>query len=115
MADDFRWETESLSHTFEPAQARRILEKLEIHHTPLHGSWLNMAEIELSALARQGLSRRIGTRAELQEHVRAWQNHRNVALATINWRFTTADARIKLKRLSPSQEKMSSSSSKSSP
>jgi DDE superfamily endonuclease len=67
----------SLYHTFEPAEARRILSKLEIHHTPLHGSWLNMAEIELSAMARQALSRRIGTRDELQERVQTWQDHRN--------------------------------------
>ncbi len=100
----------SLYQTFAPAEARRILSKLEIHHTPLHGSWLNMAEIELSALARQGLSRRIGTRAELQERVQAWQDHRNAALTTVNWRFTTADARIKLKRLYPSLEKKGSSS-----
>ncbi len=69
----------SLYQTFEPAEARRLVEKLEIHHTPLHGSWLNMAEIELSALARQALSRRIGTRAELQGCVQAWQDHRNVS------------------------------------
>jgi transposase len=94
----------SLYQTFEPAKARRILEKLEIHYTPLHGSWLNMAEIELSALARQGLSRRIGTREELEREAQAWQDRRNEAAPTVNWRFTTADARIKLKRLYPSLE-----------
>jgi hypothetical protein len=90
--------------TFAPAEAHRLLEKLEIRHTPLHGSWLNMAEIELSVLARQALSRLIGTREELQQHVRAWQHCRNEALTTVNWRFTKADARIKLKRLYPSLE-----------
>ena len=71
---------------------------------------MNRAEIELSALARQALSRRIGTRGELQERVQAWQEHRNAPLTTVNWRFTTADARFKLKRLSPSLEKKGSSS-----
>src|ERR1700694_1260605 len=89
----------SLYHAFAPAEARRIAEKLEIHHTPLHGSWLNLAEIEFAALARQCLSRRIGTREELQREVHAWQERRNGTAATINWRFTTTDARIKLKRL----------------
>lgn len=94
----------SLYHTFPPAEARRIAEKLEIHHTPLHGSWLNMAEIEFAALARQCLSRRIGTREELEREVLAWQERRNTVATTINWRFTTTDARIKLKRLYPSLE-----------
>jgi transposase len=94
----------ALYHTFAPAEARRLVEKLEIHHTPLHGSWLNMAEIEFSALARQGLARRIATVKELERHVNAWQCQRNAAQTTINWRFTTADARIKLKRLYPSLE-----------
>ena len=102
----------SLYQTFAPAEARRLLEKLEIHQTPLHGSWLNMAEIELSALARQCLSRRIGTREELDREVQAWQQRRNEALTTVNWRFTTADARIKLKRLYPSLEPGKSSSYK---
>ena len=84
----------SLYSTFAPAEARRILSKLEIHYTPVHGSWLNMAEIELSALARQCLSRRIGTREELEHEVQAWQDHRNGESLTVNWRFTTADARI---------------------
>jgi DDE superfamily endonuclease len=94
----------ALYHTFPPAEARRLVEKLEIHHTPLHGSWLNMAEIEFSALARQALSRRIATLEELECHINAWQEQRNTAATTINWRFTTADARIKLKRLYPSLE-----------
>jgi hypothetical protein len=94
----------SLYLTFPPAEARRILEKLEIHHTPVHGSWLNMAEIELSALARQCLSRRMGTVEELDREVQAWQQRRNEEAITVNWRLTTADARIKLKRLYPSLE-----------
>jgi hypothetical protein len=94
----------SLYQTFPPAEARRLLSKLEIHYTPVHGSWLNMAEIELSALARQCLSHRIGTREELEREVLAWQCCRNEASITVNWRFTTADARIKLKRLYPSLE-----------
>ncbi|TME08765.1 MAG: hypothetical protein E6I80_09345 [Chloroflexi bacterium] len=68
----------ALYHTFAPAEARRLVKKLEIHHTPLHGSWLNMAEIEFSALARQGLARRIATVEELERHVNAWQCQRNV-------------------------------------
>ncbi len=89
-------------HTFPPAEARRLAAKLEIHHTPLHGSWLNMAEIEFAALARQCLARRIATVEELDHQVACWQEQRNAAATTVNWRFTTADARIKLKRLYPS-------------
>jgi hypothetical protein len=99
----------ALYHTFPPAEARRIAEKLEIHHTPLHGSWLNMAEIEFAALARQCLSRRIVTVKDLEQQVYAWQEQRNGAAITINWRFTTVDARIKLKRLYPSLEIQASS------
>lgn len=102
----------SLYLTFPPTEARRLLEKLEIHHTPVHGSWLHMAEIELSALARQCLSRRIGTVEEPEREVHAWQQRRDEEAITVNWRFTTADARIKLKRLSPSLESKTSSSSK---
>ncbi len=102
----------SLYQTFAPAEARRLLSKLEIHYTPVHGSWLNMAEIELSALARQCLSRRIGTVEELEREVQAWQEHRNAEAITVNWRFTTADARIKLQRLYPSLEKKTPSLSK---
>lgn len=94
----------SLYSTFAPPQALRILKKLEIHYTPVRESWLNMAEIELSALARQYLSRRIGTQEELEREVLAWQHHRNEEATAVNWRFTTADARIKLKRLYPSLE-----------
>jgi DDE superfamily endonuclease len=94
----------SLYATFAPPEALRILQRLEIHYTPVHGSWLNMAEIELSALARQCLSRRMGTQEELEREVLAWQKQRNEESITVNWRFTTADARIKLKRLYPSLE-----------
>jgi hypothetical protein len=92
----------ALYHAFPPAQARRLAAKLEIHHTPLHGSWLNMAEIEFAALARQCLPRRITTCEELEHQVACWQEQRNDAATAVNWRFTTADARIKLKRLYPS-------------
>ena len=91
----------SLYEAFTPAEARRILHRLEIHYTPKHGSWLDMAEIELSVLARQCLDRRIASRAELAHEVAAWEATRNAAQVTIDWRFTTADARIKLKHLYP--------------
>ncbi len=94
----------SLYEVFKPEEAWRLSQKLEIHHTPLHGSWLNMAEIELSVLARQALSGRIPTLQALQERIAAWQERRNQRQTTISWRFTTADARIKLKRLYPSFE-----------
>jgi transposase len=92
----------ALYELFEPAEARRLIEKLEVHYTPKHGSWLNMAEIELSVLTRQCLDRRIGSRTELEGEVAAWQTKRNGQTVGINWRFTTADARIKLKHLYPS-------------
>ena len=91
----------SLYEAFPPERARRIAEKLEIHYTPKHGSWLNMAEIELAVLARQCLDRRIGTREELEREVAAWEEERNERGVEIQWRFTTADARIKLRRLYP--------------
>ena len=94
----------SFYEVFKPEEAWRLSQKLEIHHTPLHGSWLNMAEIELSVLARQALSGRIPTLQALQERIAAWQERRNQRQTTIDWRFTTADARIKLKRLYPSIE-----------
>ena len=97
----------ALYEAFPAAQARRLVEKLEIHYTPKHGSWLNMAEIELSVLSRQCLDRRIGKQAELEREVAAWQTKRNALLARINWRFTTADARIKLRRLYPCLEEES--------
>jgi DDE superfamily endonuclease len=91
----------SLYEAFPPAEAKRLADKLEIHYTPKHGSWLNMAEIELSALQRQCLDRRLGDRATLEREVTAWVKTRNDPAASIDWRFTTADARIKLKRLYP--------------
>jgi hypothetical protein len=91
----------SLYEAFPPERARRIAEKLEIHHTPKHGSWLNMAEIELSVLARQCLGRRIETREELGREVGAWEEERNERQVGVRWRFTTADARIKLRHLYP--------------
>jgi len=91
----------SLYEAFAPEEARRIAEKLEIHYTPKHGSWLNMAEIELSVLHRQSLKARIPDQPTLIQQVAAWQLKRNNASATVNWRFTTADARIKLTRLYP--------------
>lgn len=94
----------ALYEVFPPAEARRLVEKLEIHYTPKHGSWLNMAEIELSVLSQHPLSQRISTQAELQRQVEAWQQRRNQQAVTVDWRFTTADARIKLKHLYPSLE-----------
>jgi hypothetical protein len=91
----------ALYEAFAPAEAKRLADKLEFHYTPKHGSWLNMAEIELGVLARQCLDRRIPDRATLAAEVAAWQNRRNAAGGTVDWRFTTADARIKLKRLYP--------------
>jgi len=91
----------SLYETFPPAEAKRLAAKLETHYTPKHGSWLNMAEIELSALQRQCLDRRLQDRTTLEREVTAWVAARNAAPAAIDWRFTTADARSKLKRLYP--------------
>lgn len=94
----------SLYERFEPAEAKRIANKLEIHHTPKHGSWLNMAEIEISVMARQCLSDRMDNIAYLQSESMAWAEKRNAQEAKVDWRFTTKDARIKLKRLYPSVE-----------
>jgi hypothetical protein len=94
----------SFYEVFEPEEAWRLSQRLEVHHTPVHGSWLNMAEIELSVLARQALSGRLPSRHSAQERVAVWQERRNRQQAIISWRFTTADARIKLKRLYPSIE-----------
>ena len=91
----------SLYKAFPAEQARRIAAKLEIHYTPKHGSWLNMAEIELSVLARQCLDQRIESKADLERHVGAWEEDRNERGVETKWRFTTADARIKLRRLYP--------------
>ena len=91
----------SFYKTFPPEEARRLCERFEFHYTPKHGSWLNMAEIEFSALARQCLNRRIPNSDCLNREVRAWSMRRNEKSATINWRFTNMDARIKLKHLYP--------------
>ena len=92
----------ALYETFPPAEARRILGRLELHYTPVHGSWLNMAEIELSVLARQCLDRRIPDADTLTYEVAAWEARRNAHQTPIDWRFTTADARITLTHLYPS-------------
>lgn len=94
----------SLYEAFEPAEARRILERLEIHHTPKHASWLNMAETELSVLGRQCLDRRIPDQGTLTTEVALWEKERNDAVAKVDWQFTTENARIKLKRLYPTIE-----------
>jgi hypothetical protein len=91
----------SLYEAFPPAEARRLLNKLEIHYTPKHGSWLNMAEIELSVLSRQCLDRRISTTKGLKREITAWMKARNQGGLTVQRHFTTAEARIKLKRLYP--------------
>lgn len=92
----------ALYEVFEPAEARRILGRLEFHYTPKHGSWLNIAEIELSVLDRQCLDRRIPDKSTLEAQVLAWELWRNSHGTAVNWRFTTDDARIKLKKLYPS-------------
>ena len=92
----------ALYETFPPEEARRIVSKLEFHDTPTHGSWLNMAEIENGVRSRQCLERRLPDAATLRHEVAAWQARRNAARATIDWRFTTPDARTKLARLYPS-------------
>jgi hypothetical protein len=91
----------SLYEAFEPTEAKRILDKLEIHYTPKHGSWLNMAEIELSHLSRQCLHRRIADKETFVREVSAWNKLRDAEELSIDWQFTTTDARIKLKKLYP--------------
>ena len=91
----------SLYEAFAPAEARRLADKLEIHHTPKHGSWLNMAEIEIGVLSRQCLSRYVPTKEQMITEIATWEQKRNQADATVNWQFTTPDARVKLKRLYP--------------
>jgi hypothetical protein len=91
----------SFYETFEPDEARRLINRFEFHYTPKHGSWLNMAEIELGILIRQCLTRRIADKATLEREVKAWQKDRNAKVVKVDWRFTTADARIKLKYLYP--------------
>jgi len=94
--------TGSFYEAFEPAEARRLAGRLEIHYTPKHGSWLNMAELELSVLGRQCLGERTEDKPTLAREVAAWEAERNRLKVKANWRFTTADARVKLKRLYPS-------------
>jgi len=86
---------------FEPEEARRLVKRFEFHFTPKHGSWLNMAEIELSVLSRQCINRRIPDEQTLRKEVQAWVDDRNSKVVKVDWRFSTADARIKLKRLYP--------------
>src|SRR4051812_40432422 len=93
----------SLYEAFAPEEAKRLADRLESHHTPKHGSWLNMAEIELSALGRD-LPDRVGDRATLERHVHAWQHRRNAAAPNADWQFPTKDARIKLRKLYPIME-----------
>lgn len=90
-----------LYEAFPPAEARRLAERFEWHHTPKHGSWLDMAESELAVLAGQCLNRRIATRPALEREIAAWETPRNRTARAVDWRFTTADARIRLKRLYP--------------
>jgi len=91
----------SLYETFEPKEARRLVERLEIHYTPRHGSWLNIAEIELSVFTKQCLDRRLPDMTALQKEAKAWYRRRNGNQKAVDWQFTTEDARIKLKRLYP--------------
>ncbi|MCA1666418.1 MAG: transposase, partial [Thermomicrobia bacterium] len=93
--------TASLYEAFPPAEAKRRADRLEIHHTPKHGSWLNMAEIEFSVLVRQCLGQRLADTEAVCREVGAWEGARNAAGNRIDWRFTTADARIKLRHLYP--------------
>jgi len=91
----------SLYKAFPPEEARMLRDKLEIHYTPKHGSWLNMAEIEINVLVNHGLSKRVPTIEQMRKEVAAWNKQRNRTASRINWRFSTDDARIKLKRLYP--------------
>jgi hypothetical protein len=91
----------SLYEAFPPEEARQIRDKVELHYTPKHGSWLNMAEIEINVLVNHGLSKRVATMEQMIKEVKAWNIARNMAACKINWRFSTEDARIKLKRLYP--------------
>ena len=94
----------SLYEAFEPAEAKRLADRFECHYTPKHGSWLNMAEIELGILGRQCLARRIDNVQQLRREAKAWEAARDAAATKVNWQFTTADARIKRSRLYPSIE-----------
>ena len=95
----------SLYEAFEPAEARRIAERLEIHYTTKHGSWLNMSEMEIGAMVGPCLNRHLPDREAIRREVDAWRERRNREAVRVDWRFTTADARIKLKLLSPSIQK----------
>jgi hypothetical protein len=92
----------SLYEAFDPAEAKRLADRFELHYTPKHGSWLDMAEIELGILGRQCLSRRIESIDDLRREAKAWEAARDAARTPVNWQFTTADARTKLRRLYPS-------------
>lgn len=94
----------SLYKRYSPQEARRLAKKLEIHYTPVHGSWLNIAEIELNAMTRQCLARRVGTLEELNQELEVWEQERNTACKTVNWHFQTEDAREKLVSLYPKFE-----------
>jgi hypothetical protein len=94
----------SFYEAFAPAEARRLAERFEFHYTPKHGSWLNMAEIELSVMSRQCLDRRLPRIGDLTREARAWADDRNARVVKVDWQFTTADARIKLKHLYPKIE-----------
>ncbi len=91
----------SFYEAFEPEEAHRLVNRFEFHYTPKHGSWLNIAEIELSVLSRQCLDRRMPNQDFLESEVKAWEDERNDQIVKVQWRFTTADARIKLKHLYP--------------
>lgn len=91
----------SLYEAFDPAEARRLIEKLEIVHTPRHGSWLNVAEVELAVLEKQSISGRVPDMEALRFRIKAWERERNNSKAKVNWQFTTAAARTKLRRLYP--------------
>ena len=93
--------TASLYEAFEPAEARRLAKRLDIRYTPKHGSWLNIAEVELSVLTSQGLDRRLADLETMQNEIKAWEQERNIKQKGVDWRFTTEDARIRLKRLYP--------------
>ncbi len=93
----------ALYEAFPPAEARRLLRKLDVRYTPKHGSWLNMAEIEFAGVSKQGLDQRLPTQEMVRRTTEAWETQRNALQATVNWRFTLAKARRKLKRLYPSQ------------
>lgn len=93
--------TGSLYEAFEPEEARRLSERFEIHYTPKHGSWLDMAEIEIGVLMRHGLPGRVASAEEMERRVRAWELERNESCRTVDWQFTTQDARVRLKSLYP--------------